>query len=734
MGRFLLILVLATGVAAGIAYFYDLPPFAQDTKVPDGPGHHDDGHHPPVVLGKVLKFEVKGPSLNPIVDKADPVIKQMRGQPIVVPDCHLVAIFKQEASSSKDGILSIIGQQVDQEPPDGSPLPTVSFLVKGKKQEYAFKRLKEGHIVEFDQVVALIDPTIALNEILNKEAKIKYAKAEHEASIKLAEEAQERLNRLDNLKRRDPKLVSAEEYSSAVLTRDKHKFEAISKKEQVEVQIIEKHQAEADYEKHKIRCLMHGKSIVKQIYKNRGDGVKNLEPVMQLHNLSRLRVEGAVDAQYYDLLASHLKQARVVLEPSQDLAPESGSAHKAHFAEINAVAVGRDGNTFVSGSEDRYLGVWRRDQIGPPVMLWQNSAVRALACTPPGSARDLCAAGLADGRIVLYDLAQIKPGVKPVPVLEIKDAHRDSVSALAFSPDGRWFASGGDDYMIVLWETGKEKAVYPFDAEHGVDNPHSGRVTALSFTPEGKLVSAARDNTLRVWQLHENGAALEGERGGRGGTVANTGVTGTAGDQLMVYDRGRTLQLLSVKDRQTMAVLNNSSAATQFETFALFSPDGSLMLTAGAPEGRMQLWRTPGQFAINDGKKIEDRYLRGFEVRQLVPDERAAVTCAAFDPKGRFAVSGNKDGYVHVWALPTREEVREHRISTDHDPERKPGEQQADPPLRLTNLDRALDAGKSRIGIEVGNIWVENHASPEDSHYRLIPGRRVTVVIEVIEP
>ena len=113
----------------------------------------------------------------------------------------------------------------------------------------------------------------------------------------------------------------------------------------------------------------------------------------------------------------------------------------------------------------------------------------------------------------------------------------------------------------MLWETGKEKAVYPFDLDHGVDNPHQGTVTALHFTPDGKLVSAARDNTLRVWQLHEKGAELAGEPvTGRSGTVAIPGVTATADDQFMVYDRGRTLQLLSVKDQRTMAVLNNSSA------------------------------------------------------------------------------------------------------------------------------------------------------------------------------
>jgi WD40 repeat protein len=691
MGRFFVILLLAVALAGGVAYYNEWGPFAPTPANPDGAESGERNVRPD--FGKPL-YAVTAPAFNPIVDG-------VRGRHIVIPDCHLVPLKKQEVTSAKEGLLKIIGHPVELENPLATQaLPTISIWVADKKREIAFEELKENFIVSRDQIVALVDPTKALNDIEFKQAKIKASEAEYKAAVAMAEEAQARLARLDDLKRQGSRLVSAEDYSAAVLTRDKHREESVSKKEQVEVARIDKAQSVADFHQHEIRCVMEGKSIVSKIYKSMGEGVKNLEPVMLLQNISRLRAEGAVDAQYFDLVRKGLK---VIVEPSHEMAPDPDAAPiKAHRGEISGVAVAADGTTFVSGSEDRAVYVWRRGQREPVDMLRHSSPVRAVACTPAGSKRNLCAVGLADGRIVLWDLAQAgKPGLKPLQ--ELKDAHRDTVSALAFSPDGRWFASGGGDNMIFLWQTGQEKPLYPFHPDaQGLETSHGGMVTALHFTPDSKLVSAARDHLLRVWDLREKGAALDGEPvKDRSGTVANPGVT--AAGNLMVFDQGRSLQLLSVKDQRPMAELDSSSAAVQFETFALFSPDGALMLTAGGPEGRLQLWRTP------------TAGVRGYEVRQLVPRDRSAATCAAFAPGGQFAVSGSKDGRVYVWNLPTRQQVEEHRIRTDKDGQ----------PLTLTLVDRALDANKIRIGVEM-----QNPETPEHPNGRLIPGRRVTVVVE----
>jgi WD40 repeat protein len=322
--------------------------------------------------------------------------------------------------------------------------------------------------------------------------------------------------------------------------------------------------------------------------------------------------------------------------------------------------------------------------------LQHSEAVRAVAAAPKGSVRNWFLSACADGSVRLWDVGDLNH-----PVLLNDNPHRDAVTALAFSADGQWFATGGADNLVCLWHTQDAKLVYRLDAEHGVDNPPQGQITSLSFTPQGRLIAAGRDNTLRIWELCANGARPVRTVFDRGGTVAQLGVS--ADGQRMLFDQGKSLQVLAVPGGRVEAVVKKPSTATPFETLALFSPDGKLILTAGAAEGRLQLWSAPTAAS------------RAFEVRVLSSAERSSATCAAFAPAGltlqgrAFAVSGTRDGQVLIWPLPTDKEIAEAPVAGT-----------------LTMVDTALEPGarQARVGVEIEN--------PEG---RLNPGKQATVVI-----
>src|SRR5262249_55121131 len=69
----------------------------------------------------------------------------------------------------------------------------------------------------------------------------------------------------------------------------------------------------------------------------------------------------------------------------------------------------------------------------------------------------------------------------------------ESASAVAFSPDGNWLASGGRDRHIRLWEpkTGKEGRT--------LLGPQRG-VWAVAFSADGKLLAGAGlDKVVYLW-------------------------------------------------------------------------------------------------------------------------------------------------------------------------------------------------------------------------------------------
>ena len=577
--------------------------------------------------------------------------------PVTIPG-SLKVVNQMDACAEVPGPILFVGQPI----PEGAvQVAGIAPFLQGKiyraminqgDREFAvlYSRLNEGEIIGQDEIVAMIDPSQAVHGVEEKRVKFGRAKSDWEAAIDIDKEAEKRLEIEIRLKQ----FSSDIDRSTAILTRVKTKADMISKQGDMDVAKIDWEKDKILLKRHEIKTRLPVKySVLKTILKKTGEAVKESEPVVQLYALDRLNAEGLVEVQYHPLLSLGRK---VSVEPSKETSPLH--VWRSHKKEITAVAVTK-GGLVASASEDGSVCLWDKKYDGTLLELTHGQPVKSIACSPEGSKVNWLVAGLADGKIYVWDLdvllknLESRQAHKPIKVLSDASnpanagtAHSDAVTALAFSPDGRYFASGSTDGSIKMWSPEVPNCwVYNFDAAHGVDWPHSGPITSLHFTPHCRLVSAARDNTIRIWDLFEKGARLSIDPiAGRSGNIGQLGVSRDG--RFLLFDQGKTLQILS-SDGRTITTMQNPAGVTPFETLAEFSPDANMLLTAGASEGRLQLWKAP-----TDGK-------RGFEFSQFVTSERSPVTSASFfdvDENGEvpFAVSGTKDGTVYLWPMPTK--------------------------------------------------------------------------------
>jgi WD40 repeat protein len=695
MLRLLTTVILGSAIAIGVAWYFDLWPLSGGSGAQGRA--HSHAQKSPLALGDWLYRPAK---------EVQQSLSSTRGpgpDPIVLPECTVNSRHKQDVATLREGKILFIGREIAKPDPSQPASKAIIRIVKEEKvieKVIYYKELNRGDIVKPGELVAKIDPTVTLAEIEGFKAKKVAAEAEWKAADATYKEAEDKVRRFNEAQRLGRGMPFAlEEYRSTMLFRDRYRQEVGNKEAAIHLAEAEITKAQAFLDQHDIRNDMVGAGVIKAIYRHRGDTVKAQDQLMQLVSIEDLRIEGLAEVQYLDRLH---EGARVSLEPVVPVGP--WRTLPGHRGEINSVAfVGHGpGLRLVSASEDKTVAVWSPQSSGGPLrLLYHAEPVRVVVGFEDAKGRGWCLSGCADGSIRLWNLDG--KGNEPSWVArDEENAAPRAITALAISPDGKYLASGSEDGMIALWRIATGKLVYRFDAEHGGEQRHEGAVTSLHFTPQCRLISAGRDNTIRMWELKEHGVQMDKRvLTGRGGTVTVLGVTPDGGRTL--FDKGRQLQILSVPEGRMLNEVQGTFGATPFEMLALFSPDlspdGSLLLTAGAPEGRMQLWWTPKAAG------------RTYEVRQLVTEERSAVTCAAFADDASFAASGTKDGTVYVWKMPTREEVQQHRIEG----------------LRLTLVGRALDANarQVRIGIDYHNTLDAQHPFG-----RLMLGRPVTVVIE----
>src|SRR5262249_47334477 len=134
-----------------------------------------------------------------------------------------------------------------------------------------------------------------------------------------------------------------------------------------------------------------------------------------------------------------------------------------------------------------------------------SSDGRTSALHPDG---DLLAVGLKSSVIQFFSVEPFHEDGS-IRAHSLADPKKTEVLALAFSPDGRTLASGGQDGTVRLWHVKTRQELLRFDSI-------PAQVNQLAFSPDGTTLAAALHNgEIWLWRADETSRRTLSGRGSR---------------------------------------------------------------------------------------------------------------------------------------------------------------------------------------------------------------------------
>lgn len=197
-----------------------------------------------------------------------------------------------------------------------------------------------------------------------------------------------------------------------------------------------------------------------------------------------------------------------------------------HNHSVWSTAISHDGQTLVSGSEDKTIKVWD---------------------LPTGKLR--------------YTLK----------------GHTDTVRSLTLSADGKTLASSSGDKTIRLWNLHTGKLIRTLRG-------HSSTVWSVAISNDGKtLVSGSDDDTIKVWNLHTG--QLRRILFGHSGPVFSVALS----PDEKTFATGGSDRTIKVWDLQTGKLLRTLQGHSDSVRFVVFSPDGQ-RLASSSWDKTIRIW------------------------------------------------------------------------------------------------------------------------------------------------
>jgi serine/threonine protein kinase/WD40 repeat protein len=255
--------------------------------------------------------------------------------------------------------------------------------------------------------------------------------------------------------------------------------------------------------------------------------------------------------------------------------------------------------------------------------------------------------------------------------------HSELVRDVAFTPDGRYFATGSFDATARVWETATGRPAGP-------PLPHTNYVATVAFSPDGNTLAAGDYGPAGLVKLWDWRAAKEVRPPLRHDDIIVNVSFSPDGRYLAAIKTGdwsKNPELLVWEVASGRAVIRVHYAPTinVFVEAVRFRPDGRAVAVRDV-NGVLRLWEIPS------GKLLGERPLDGDGMTRFSPDGRVVAAAGnfgvrlldgdtlaplpagylphpdpikdvAFSPDGAFLLTAHETGSAQLWDVATRKPV-----------------------------------------------------------------------------
>ena len=228
---------------------------------------------------------------------------------------------------------------------------------------------------------------------------------------------------------------------------------------------------------------------------------------------------------------------------------------------------------------------------------------------------DLLATCSIDGSIRIWDY-------KSASTVKILDSSQNNrLFTIAFSPDGEYLASGGDDGVIRIWNLingNVEKEL--------VD--HTDIISSLYFSPNGsELVSGSKDGTIKIWRINESKTV----RTIHSGSSEVNDVKLFQNKVIFSAVRINNGEALSIFDYESGKKLAGFEGHSNSAHDISISSNASIFASAGSDE------------------TIRIQNLETHQLVHVCIGHTARISSIDVNPNGDLLVSGSEDETIRLW-------------------------------------------------------------------------------------